>query len=146
MVEILEQGTKARGEILLRKNRRGWNKEIVAPPKGQTPKQWLQEAREAELRAAGQAAIAAEDAQIERAVLAAGAGVIAVQDEKTGRAQVFVHPAALSDTPSTKAPRRQTTETPGDAVTGRPPQGTGTGSIGPAPTLNPTPPNHPTMH
>jgi hypothetical protein len=134
MIEILEQAVNARtGQTVLRTNRKGWD-ELVVLRDGQSPQTWLAHARLAEERAEGQRLIAAEDAQIEREVLAAGRGVYAVQDVRTGKAKAFVHPAALDDTPTTKAPRATPAETPGSATTYLPPAGPGDGH---GATLNP---------
>jgi len=92
MIEILEQAVNLRnGLTILRTNRKGWD-EMVTLPKGQTAAQWLANAREQESRAEGQAAIAAQDRQIEAEVLRAGPGVIARQDTRTGKTAVFLEP------------------------------------------------------
>jgi len=95
MIEIVDRGVNQRtGRTVLKTNRKGWD-ELVTLPLGQTEQEWLAAAREQEARAAGQAAIAAQDAEIDREVMQ-HEGILAVQDVTTGKVTgVYVEPAAL---------------------------------------------------
>jgi hypothetical protein len=94
-------GTNRKGETIVIRDGR----QMYMLPKGQTLEQFVVQ----EERAAARAAIKAEDAAIEAVVLAAGPGVVAVQDTRSGKVTgVFLHPAALSTPPHAPVGTRAT--------------------------------------